>query len=78
MPASLSATKRQASGLPEERSETLAQPSWLWAQLSGCKESGGSSFFWLQASVSGEPGIMTVCVVKQKKGKDSVVPGNGS
>lgn len=43
----------------------LAQPSWLWAQLPGCKESGGSSFFWLQASVSGEPGITTMCFKKK-------------
>lgn len=53
----------------EERSETLPQPTQLWAQLAGCKASGGSSFLWLQACVSGEPGIMTVCYKKKKKSK---------
>lgn len=53
----------------EERSETLPQPTRLWAQLAGCKASGGSSFLWLQACVSGEPGIMTVCYKKKKKSK---------
>lgn len=58
VPASLSPTKRQASGQPQgERCETLAQPSCLWARLTACTGRGGSSFFWPQASVLGEPGI---------------------
>lgn len=70
VPASLSPTKRQASGQPQgERCETLAQPSCLWARLTACTGRGGSSFFWPQASVLGEPGI---------KKKDSILLVNGT
>lgn len=78
VPASLSPTKRRASGQPRgERPETLAQPSCLWARLDACTGRGGSSFFWLQASVSGEPRIMKK-TRKKRKEKDSVLFVNGT
>lgn len=60
-----------ASDVPSE-SVAPAQPYWLRAQLPGCKNSEGSNFCWLQASVYGEPEIMTVVKKKKKKSLCSI------
>ena len=60
MLASPSPTKRQAPAQPEERSETLAQPSWLEAQLGGLQGELEDPVSAGTRRLPGEPGITTV------------------
>lgn len=73
VPASLSPTK-SGGRLGSERGEIWNFSSAILAlgtaPLAAAEESGGSSFFWLQTSVSGGPGLTTVCYKRKKK--DSV------